>query len=58
MKIKIEMEIESCYDCPFKIHVSEHGYSATECTKLPPYHEIAHNGFRPDCSFLKQQKNK
>lgn len=55
MKIKIEMEIESCHDCPFKTRVYEQGYCATDCTKLPPYHEIANKGFRPDCPFLKQQ---
>lgn len=55
MKIKIEMEIESCRDCPFKTRVYEQGYSAIDCTKLPPYHEIADKGFRPDCPFLKQQ---
>ena len=44
MKIKIEMEIENCYDCPFKTRIYEQGYSAIECTKI---------GFRPDCPFLK-----
>lgn len=57
MKIKIEMEIEGCYDCLFKTHRNMYGYSATECTKLPAYHEIAEKGFRPDCPFLKQQKD-
>lgn len=52
MKIKIEMEIESCHECPFKTHVYEQGYSATECTKLPPYSSIAEKGFLPNCPFL------
>jgi hypothetical protein len=56
MKIKIEMEIENCYDCPFKMKVYEHGYSAIDCTKLPPYHTIAQEGIRTDCPFLKQQE--
>ena len=56
IKIKIEMEIENCYDCPFKEKVREHGYSVTECIKLPPYHTIALEGIRTDCPFLKQQK--
>ena len=58
MKIKIEMEIENCYDCPFKIRVYEQGYCATDCAKLPPYHKIADKGLRLDCPFLSQQKNK
>ena len=54
MKIKIEMEIENCYDCPFKTRVHEQGYSATECTKLPPYNPIAEKGFLPNCPFLQK----
>ena len=54
MKIKIEMEIESCKECPFHTHVREQGYSATECAKLPPYNPIAEKGFLPNCPFLKQ----
>lgn len=58
MKINIEMEIENCYDCPFKIKVREHGYSATDCTKLPPYHTIPEKEIRADCPFLKRLKKK
>ena len=54
MKIKIEMEIESCKECPFHTHVCEQGYSATECTKLPPYNPIAEKGFLPNCPFLQK----
>lgn len=57
MKIKIEMEIENCYDCPFKTRIYELGYCATECAKLPPFHKIAREGLRPDCPFLKQEKD-
>lgn len=51
MKIKIEMDIENCYECPFKTRVYEQGYSATECTKLPPYSSIEDEGIREDCPF-------
>lgn len=57
MKIKIEMEIENCYECPFKTRICEQGYSATECTKLPPYRPIESRGIRKDCPFLTQNKN-
>lgn len=52
MKVKIEMEIENCYECPFKTYVYEQGYSATECSKLPPYSSIAEKGVLPNCPFL------
>lgn len=58
MKIKIEMEIESCHGCPFKTRVYEQGYSATDCTKLPPYNPIAEKGFRPDCPLLQKTNKK
>lgn len=58
MKIKIEMEIESCHDCPFKTRVREQGYSATDCTKLPPYNPIAEKGFLPNCPFLQKPVDK
>jgi hypothetical protein len=58
MKIKIEMEIESCKECPFHTRVYEQGYSATECTKLPPYHPIAEKGFLPNCPFLQKTLDK
>ena len=58
MKIKIEMEIENCYDCPFKTHIYEQGYSATECTKLPPYSSIAEKGVLPNCPFLQKPFDK
>ena len=56
MKIKIEMEIDSCAECPFAVQVYEQGYSATDCSKLGPYATIAENGFRKDCPFLKKDK--
>lgn len=56
MKIKIEMEINSCSDCPFTKHIYEQGYSGTECTKLGAYATIPNTGFLPDCPFLKEQK--
>ena len=56
MKVKIEMEIENCYECPFKARVYEQGYSATDCTKLPPYRPIENRGIRKDCPFLTQNR--
>ena len=58
MKIKIEMEISSCEECPFTKQVREHGYSATECSKLGSYSTIPDEGFRKDCPFLKENKNR
>ena len=58
MKIKIEMEINSCKECPFTVRIREHGYSATDCSKLGPYATIADKGFRKDCPFLKEDKNR
>lgn len=52
MKIKIEMEIENCYDCPLVRQVREQGYCATEC-KYTPYGEIPDKGIRKDCPFKK-----
>ena len=56
MKIKVEMEINSCKECPFTEQIREHGYSATECRKLGAYATIADKGFRKDCPFLKENK--
>lgn len=56
MKIKIEMEINSCKECPFTVQVHGHGYSGTDCRKLGPYATIAVDGFRKDCPFLKETK--
>ena len=56
MKIKIEIEIDSCAECPFAEKVYQQGYSATDCRKLGPYATIAENGFRKDCPFLKKDK--
>lgn len=58
MKIKIEMEINSCKECPFAEQVYEHGYSGIDCSKLGPYATIANKGFRKDCPFLEENKNK
>ena len=55
MKIKIEMEIENCYDCPFTRKVYEQGYSATDC-KYIAYGEIPKKGIRKDCPFLKEER--
>jgi hypothetical protein len=57
MKIKIEMEIKSCWECPFAREVREMGYNATECSKLGVYNSIPNKGFRKDCPFIKSNKN-
>ena len=58
MKIKIELEISSCQECPFAKNVYEHGYSATDCSKLGAYATIADKGFRKDCPFMKKNSKK
>ena len=58
MKIKIEMEIEHCYQCPFKKKVYEQGYSAFDCSKLGPYRTILDKGIRNDCPFRKEEVKK
>ena len=51
MKIKIEMEVEHCYQCPFKVRIYEQGYSASDCSKLGSYRTIPDKGIRNDCPF-------
>ena len=57
MKVKIELEIKECQNCPFTDHVYEHGCYETDCTKLGAYAKIPRQGFRPDCPLLKEQEN-
>ena len=52
--IKVEMEIENCYSCPFIRKIHEHGYCATVCQHIM-YGEIPLKGIRKDCPFLKKQ---
>lgn len=52
--IKIEMEIENCYNCPFVHKIHEHGYCATVCQHIM-YGKIPLEGIREDCPFLKKQ---
>ena len=54
MKIKIEMEISHCYECPFTVRVREQGYSSTDCSKCGPYCSIPTQGIREDCPFKSQ----
>lgn len=51
MKIKIEIEIENCYECPFAKEVREMGYCATDCSQLGCYSTIPDRGVRKDCPF-------
>lgn len=58
MKIKIELQIENCYECPFKKRVYEQGYSATDCTKTGiPYDTIPPKGIKKNCPFRKSEEN-
>ena len=56
MKVKVELDIKECQDCPFTVHIYEQGYSGTDCTKLGAYATIPRQGFRPDCPLLKEQE--
>lgn len=56
MKVKVELEITECQNCPFTDHVYEQGYCGTDCTKLGAYTKIPRQGFRPDCPLLKEQE--
>lgn len=51
--IRIEKEIENCFDCPFVKKVYEHGYSGSDCSKLGCYSTIPEKGIRKDCPFRK-----
>lgn len=53
MKIKIEIEIEHCSECPFTKTYREHGCTMTECSKCGAYSEIPEQGIRKDCPFRK-----
>ena len=55
--IKIEKEIENCFDCPFVEKVYEHGYSGSDCSKLGCYSTIPEKGIRKDCPFRKERGN-
>lgn len=57
MKVKVELEVKECQNCPFTDHAYEHGCYETDCTKLGAYAKIPRQGFRPDCPLLKEQKN-
>lgn len=57
MKITFEKEINNCNECPFAEYVNTQGYSATECSRLPPYSTIPDEGIRYNCPFLKTGNN-
>lgn len=57
MKVKVELEVKECQNCPFTDHTYEHGCYETDCTKLGAYAKIPRQGFRPDCPLLKEQEN-
>lgn len=57
MKVKVELEVKECQNCPFTDHAYEHGCYETDCTKLGAYAKIPRQGFRPDCPLLKEQEN-
>jgi hypothetical protein len=58
MKIKIEMEIEHCYQCPYADYVSEMGYNGTECKLLGAYSTIPQTGIKKNCPFLQKPLDK
>ena len=57
MKVKVELEVKECQNCPFTDHAYEPGCYETDCTKLGAYAKIPRQGFRPDCPLLKEQEN-
>ena len=50
MKIKIEMDINTCQECPYAQKIVEHGFSATVCSKSKDLYDIIPNqGIKHDC---------
>ena len=52
MKIKIEMEIQHCYECPFTEKIGEHGFSGKVCEKCG--YDIPKQGILKKCPFNKE----
>ena len=57
MKVKIEIEVEHCCECPFADYIQEFGYSGTDCSQLNAYSPIPNEGIRQDCPFLPKERN-
>lgn len=51
MLIKIEEEIEHCYQCPYAVSWVEQGAHGTDCSKIDNYASIPDKGIRKDCPF-------
>lgn len=58
MKIKVDMNITNCYECPFKQEVYTQGYCGTTCSKLGVYHTIPKQGIDKYCPFLSKPLDK
>lgn len=52
MKIKIEMEIQHCHECPFAERYVEHGFSGKVCAKCG--YVIPKQGILKNCPFNKE----
>lgn len=52
MKIKIELDIQNCYECPFVERIREQGLCGDFCEKIT-YGAIPYQGIRKDCPFKK-----
>lgn len=50
MKVKVEMEINNCYACPFKERVYEQGFCGEVCGRSKKaYATIPKKGIAKDC---------
>lgn len=56
VKIKLEKEIENCYECPFTVYIYEQGFCGT-CCKFNPYVIIPNKGIYEKCPFRKEKQN-
>lgn len=57
MKIKIELDIQNCYECPFVENIHEHGFCGNCCQKIA-YGMIPKQGIRKDCPFKNKNVDK
>lgn len=54
--IKIEKEIENCYECPLTTEVYTQGFCGTVC-EFDTYSIIPREGILKNCPFRKENKN-
>lgn len=55
--IEVTIKFDSCWNCPFKLHFHEQGYSGTEC-RFFEYTEIDHTGGTLECCPFKNKNDK